>query len=39
MVFHPIQNLVEYLFAPATLSEEIAREADAIARKIINELA
>lgn len=38
MVFHPVQNLVEYLFAPATLSEEIASEADAIARKIINEL-
>lgn len=38
MVFHPVQNLVEYLFAPANLAEEIAREADAIARKIIQEL-
>lgn len=38
MVFHPVQNLVEYLFAPANLAEEIAREADAIARKIIQKL-
>lgn len=38
MVFHPVHNLVEYLFAPAGLPEEIAREADAIAMKIINAL-
>jgi len=38
MVFHPVQNLVEYLFAPAALSEKIAHEADSIARKIITEL-
>lgn len=38
MVFHPVQNLVEYLFAPADLAEEIAGEADAIARKIIDKL-
>ncbi len=35
MVFHPEHNLVEYLFAPADLSEAVARDADAIARKII----
>ena len=38
MVFHPIQNLVEYLFAPAELSQNILEEADRIARKIIHEL-
>jgi 5-(carboxyamino)imidazole ribonucleotide synthase len=38
MVFHPVHNLVEYLFAPADLSARIAEEADAIARKIIGVL-
>jgi len=38
MVFHPVQNLVEYLFAPAELSQTILDEADAIARKIIHDL-
>jgi 5-(carboxyamino)imidazole ribonucleotide synthase len=38
MVFHPMQNLVEYLFSPADLSPVIAGQADAIARKIIEEL-
>jgi 5-(carboxyamino)imidazole ribonucleotide synthase len=38
MVFHPIQNLVEYLFSPADLSGSLAREADMIARKIISDL-
>jgi len=38
MVFHPEQNLVEYLFAPARLSKGLAAEADRIARKIIHEL-
>ena len=38
MVFHPVQNLVEYLFAPADLPESILKEADDIARKIIHEL-
>ena len=38
MVFHPEHNLVEYLFSPADLSSAIAREADAIARKIIGDL-
>lgn len=38
MVFHPVHNLVEYLFAPAAISPAIAEEADAIARRIIAEL-
>ncbi len=38
MVFHPVQNLVEYLFAPAELPQNILEEADVIARKIIHEL-
>lgn len=38
MVFHPVHNLVEYLFAPATLSKEIESKADAIARDIISKL-
>lgn len=38
MVFHPVQNLVEYLFAPAELSANILNEADRIARKIIHDL-
>lgn len=38
MVFHPVQNLVEYLFAPAELETKILNEADDIARRIIHEL-
>lgn len=38
MVFHPVQNLVEYLFSPADLSPVIAQKADSIARKIIEDL-
>ncbi len=38
MAFHPVQNLVEYLFAPAILSEEVLKEADNIARTIIQKL-
>lgn len=38
MVFHPIQNLVEYLFAPAQLSDAIKKSADAIARNLIQKL-
>ena len=38
MVFHPIQNLVEYLFAPADLSEEILTASDAIAKTIIQKI-
>ena len=38
MVFHPVQNLVEYLFSPADIPEKLSHEADAIARKIITAL-
>lgn len=38
MVFHPEHNLVEYLFAPAQISEEVAVKADSIARFIIHKL-
>jgi 5-(carboxyamino)imidazole ribonucleotide synthase len=38
MVFHPVQNLVEYLFAPANLPESILKVADDIAQKIVHEL-
>lgn len=31
MVFHPEANLVEYLFSPANISEEIEKKAEAIA--------
>lgn len=33
MVFHPEHNLVEYLFAPAEISEEVNAKAQEIARK------
>lgn len=38
MVFHPVHNLVEYLFAPAQLNKTIVHEAETIARKIVHEL-
>ena len=38
MVFHPEHNLVEYLFAPAQLSGNIADKAYEIAKKIIQKL-
>lgn len=38
MVFHPVANLVEYLFSPATIRKEIAAQADAIARDVITQL-
>lgn len=38
MVFHPVHNLVEYLFAPADLPESVLKEADAIAKTIITKL-
>jgi 5-(carboxyamino)imidazole ribonucleotide synthase len=38
MVFHPVQNLVEYLFAPADIAEEIQKKADDITRAIIQQL-
>ena len=38
MVFHPHANLVEYLFSPASISAEVAQEAELIAKKIITDL-
>ena len=38
MVFHPVQNLVEYLFAPADLAEKVVSEADSIAKDIVQKL-
>lgn len=38
MVFHPTANLVEYLFSPAQISDDIARKADNIATDIAQKL-
>ncbi len=38
LVYHPEANLVEYLFAPATISEETARKAADIAKSVIEKL-
>ncbi len=38
LVFHPVHNLVEYLFAPAEISQEQAAKAEAIAIQIIEKL-
>lgn len=38
MVFHPVHNLVEYLFAPAQISEEINQKANEIAIKVAEKL-
>lgn len=38
MVFHPVQNLVEYLFSPADISEAVASAAERIACTIIEKL-
>lgn len=38
MVFHPVHNLVEYLFAPAQISAEIAMKAEKIAIDVITKL-
>lgn len=38
MVFHPEQNLVEYLFAPAQVTTGIAQQAGSIAKTIIEKL-
>ncbi|MCP9768178.1 5-(carboxyamino)imidazole ribonucleotide synthase [Lacihabitans sp. LS3-19] len=35
MVFHPVANLVEYLFSPAAISDDIAEKAKQIAIKTI----
>jgi 5-(carboxyamino)imidazole ribonucleotide synthase len=38
MVFHPLQNLVEYLFSPAEIGADIEMKAELIAREIIEKL-
>lgn len=38
LVFHPVHNLVEYLFAPADISGLIAAEAEKIAVQVIEKL-
>jgi 5-(carboxyamino)imidazole ribonucleotide synthase len=38
MAFHPEQNLVEYLFSPATISSSVIAKASAIAVQIIEKL-
>lgn len=38
LVFHPEYNLVEYLFAPAEISAELARKAEKIAVQVIEKL-
>jgi 5-(carboxyamino)imidazole ribonucleotide synthase len=38
MAFHPTQNLVEFLFAPAHISDEITRKAEIIAKNIAEKL-
>lgn len=38
MVFHPEANLVEYLFSPAQINEQLASKADSIARQVIDSL-
>ncbi len=38
MVFHPEANLVEYLFAPANVSDRVAQKADEVARHVIDRL-
>jgi len=38
MVFDPVGNLVDYLIAPAEITQEIAEKADKLAKKVILEL-
>jgi 5-(carboxyamino)imidazole ribonucleotide synthase len=38
MVFHPVHNLVEYLFAPAQISNAVLEQAESLARKVISRL-
>ncbi|MCU0417870.1 MAG: 5-(carboxyamino)imidazole ribonucleotide synthase [Cytophagaceae bacterium] len=38
MVFHPVHNLVEYLFAPADVSDQIHQQAAHIATQVISTL-
>jgi 5-(carboxyamino)imidazole ribonucleotide synthase len=36
--FHPTANLVEFLFTPAEISEDVSRQAEELALQVINEL-
>ncbi len=38
LVFHPEHNLVEYLYAPASISEKTAGEADLLAKQVIEKI-
>jgi 5-(carboxyamino)imidazole ribonucleotide synthase len=38
MVFHPVANLVDYLFSPAAISSEIQRRANFLAEMIVREM-
>jgi 5-(carboxyamino)imidazole ribonucleotide synthase len=38
LVFHPVHNLVEYLFAPATITDAQVKKATEIALRVIKEL-
>jgi 5-(carboxyamino)imidazole ribonucleotide synthase len=38
MVFHPVQNLVEYLFSPAQIPDAVSATAENIARDLIEKL-
>ena len=38
LAFHPVHNLVEYLFSPAQVSEKVEQQAQAIARDVITKL-
>jgi 5-(carboxyamino)imidazole ribonucleotide synthase len=38
MIFHPTQNMVEYLFSPAEISSSVAKAADNIARKVAEKI-
>lgn len=38
MVFHPVENLVEYLFAPAQVTSSVKNKAEEIARQVISKL-
>ncbi|MEZ4775695.1 MAG: 5-(carboxyamino)imidazole ribonucleotide synthase [Bacteroidia bacterium] len=38
MVFHPVHNLVEYLFSPAEISESLAKRAGEIAVSVVEKL-
>ena len=38
MAFHPVANLVEYVFCPATLPEPIIRQASQVAESLVDKL-